>query len=99
MPPDLDGAGLIANPEAQHYGDSPCLPAGCIAIWTPTDAGRRCLTIVAGVEQAISYHRGINALWAAGMRWTGFGVRDISAHFRGCIEITPHRGRTTVCYT
>jgi hypothetical protein len=98
IPEGFDGAGLIENPERQHYGDR-ALPASYISAWACTDAGRAALDVVAGVEKAISYHRGVNALWTAGRTWGGLKVRDITAHFRGCIQINPNRGRTTVCRT
>ena len=102
LPPDLDGAGIIDNPELQHYRDvcrGPCLPTGMIAAFTPTEKGRAALDIIAAVEAKMSYHRGVNALWAGAQRWEQSGVRDITAHFRGCIRINPSRGRTTTCYT
>ena len=102
LPPDLDGAGIIDNPELQHFRDvlqGPCLPTGMICAFTPTPRGLAALEIIAVTEKHISYHRGVNALWAGSQRWGRSGVRDITPHFRGCIKVNPSASRTTVCYT
>jgi hypothetical protein len=102
LPPDLDGAGIIDNPELQHFRDvmrGPCLPTGMVAAFTPTPRGYAALEIIAVTEKHISYHRGVNALWAGSQRWGRAGVVDITPHFRGCIRINPSASRTTVCHT
>jgi hypothetical protein len=98
LPDGLD-VGMIRNQERQHYEPRglPYLPMSQVCAFAPTEAARAALALVLQMEAHVTGHRALNGLWAA-MERTGT-VKDISAHFRGCIEQTPNRSRTTVCKT
>jgi len=97
LPEDLDGVGVIENPELQ--GIASRMHTGSFFAVTPTDKGRAGMDLVRNIAETVSPHRAINALFASCNGWKHTGIIDITKHFRGCFRITPNRNRQKVCYT
>jgi len=100
LPEDLT-FGYLQGAERQFYDKlgEPCLRYGAIFAVAPNECGMFCLDMAEQLQAKVTHHRAINGVVAATDRFAELNVQDITRHFRGCIEITPHGNRTQTCYT
>ena len=100
LPDDLT-FGYLVGAEKQHYEKlgQPWLKYGAIFAVAPNQTGRVILDMAAELEKTVTHHRAINGVAATVQCMREFNAQEITKHFRGCIEITPHGPRTTTCYT